>query len=127
MKRQIIINKLAENMQNSFWYQDEGDIAIFKKNKKEIIISTCGRIRVKLLGEDFYRKNQQAIHKALLLGITDELLNKSNFGENNWFDFIYKKEDGKYIEIDGDECFNYDEALKSAKTTMKDKEFWRQL
>ncbi|MEA3450464.1 MAG: hypothetical protein U9Q83_01015 [Bacteroidota bacterium] len=113
-------------MQNPFWYQKEGDIAILKENNKEIIISTCGAIRVKLKGEDFFRKNQQAVCQALMLNLTDDDLIKLEFGENNWFDFVYKIGDKEYVEIDGDECFNYDEALELAKETMKDVFFWKQ-
>lgn len=124
---EIIFDKLDDKMQSSFWYQGERDIAIFSKYNNKLILSACGEIRVKLKGKDFYRKNQNAVVEALKLGFTDDNLGKSEFDESNWFDFVYKKGNNSYIEIDGDECFSFDEAMKAGHEIINDTEFWKQL
>lgn len=128
MKIEIHIQKINPNRENSFWYKDLGNIAKLSKGNREIIISTCGLIRVQFLNEDFYRKNQQAVDVALNLNLFDEDLEKLNFSESNWFDFVYKKTNSEeYEEIESDERFTYSEAIESAKSYLEDDEFWKQL
>lgn len=126
MKIDIIIEKIDNELQSSFWYQYDGDIAIISDKDKKIIITTCGEIRVKLSNENFYRKNQQAVHQALLLNLIDNDLNNIEFDECNWFDFLYCIDNENFIGIDGDECFFYDDSIEMAIRTINNKEFWKQ-
>lgn len=127
MKREIFIKKIDTKRQNSFWYNDFADIAKFTKNDREIIITVSGNIRVQLTNEEFYRKNQQAVDVAINLNLSDKDLKKIMFDECNWFDFLYKNSKlNKWEEIDGDERFTYNSALKAAKDYIEDNEFWKQ-
>ena len=68
--------------------------------------------------EYFYRKNQNAVHEALLLNLNDSDLENLKFDESNWFDFVYKKSNSEFWEeVDCDECFNYDEAIANILLT----------
>ena len=128
MEKQILIDKIHEKREDSFWYKGLGDIAKLSKGDREIIILNCGLIKVQFLNEDFYRKNQQAVDVALNLNLFDEDLESLNFSESNWFDFAYKKINSEeYEEIEGDERFTYSEAIESAKSYLEDDEFWKQL
>lgn len=76
----------------------------------------------------FFRKNDQAASKALTLNYDDqEKLKKVLFDECNWFDFLYKKNTSQtWEDLEGDECFSYDQALKNAIDALNDDEFWEQ-
>lgn len=127
MKKEIYIQKLDDKRQNSFWYKGFGEIAKFSKDDKEVIISSCGLIRIKFPNEDFFTKNRQAVDVALIQNLYDEDLENLEFEDCNWFDYVYKTSNmSNYIEIDGDEEFNYSKAIKSAKETLNDDEFWKQ-
>lgn len=127
MKKEIYIPKINSNRQNSFWYKGVGEIAKFSKEDREVIISSCGLIRVKFPKEDFYRKNEQAVDVAFSQNLFDTDLKKLEFEECNWFDFVYKNSKMAYYEeIDGDEEFNYSKAIKSAKEILDADDFWKQ-
>ena len=127
MKKDIYSKKIDTKRQNAFWYKGVGEIAKFTKDDREVIISSCGLIRVKFPNEDFYRKNIQAVDIALSHSLYDKDLEKLEFEDCNWFDFVYKTSNmNNFIEIDGDEEFNYSKAIKSAKEILKDDEFWKQ-
>ena len=127
MTKEIYIQKFDTKRQNSFWYKGNGQIAKFSKEDREIIISSCGLIRVKFPNEDFYRKNEQAVDIALSLNLFDNDLKKLEFDECNWFNFVYKTSNmANYIEIDSNEEFNYSKAIKSAKEALDNDEFWKQ-
>ncbi|HRO76201.1 MAG TPA: hypothetical protein PLP27_08655 [Crocinitomicaceae bacterium] len=127
MKKEIYIQKLDTKRQNSFWYKGFGEIAKFSKDDREVIISSCGLIRIKFPNEDFYRNNIQAVDVALSHNLYDEDLENLEFEDCNWFDYVYKTSNmSNYIEIDGDEEFKYSKAIKSAKEALNDDEFWKQ-
>lgn len=127
MTKEIYIQKLDTKRQNSFWYKGFGEIAKFSKEDREVIVSNCGLIRVKFPDEDFYRKNAQAVDVAFTHNLYDKDLENLEFEDCNWFDFVYKTSNkDNYIEIEGDEEFNYSKAIKSAKETLVDDEFWKQ-
>jgi len=123
----IIFDKISNEMQHSFWYQGVGNIAIFTKGQNKLILIACGEIRVKLKNENFYRKNQNAIIRALKYGFSDKDLKELEFEDNNWFDFIYKKGDNSFMDISGDECFLYEEAIEKGKEIINDIQFWDKL
>ena len=57
----------------------------------------------------------------------DEEIEKLNFGENNWFDFLYTNlKTNIFDDVEGDERFTYSDALKAAKQYLNDDEFWEQ-
>lgn len=127
MKKEIYIQKLDAQRQNSFWYKEFGEIAKFSKEDREVIISSCGLISVKFPNEDFFRKNGQAVDVALRHNLFDKDLKKLEFDNCNWFDFVYKNSKMEtYEEFDGDEEFTYSKAIKSAKEFLDDDEFWKQ-
>ena len=119
--------KLSENHQNSFWYFGDEKIATLLQDDREILISVCGEIAMVFPNEDFFCFYDQAVHKALTLNYDDQKLKKVLFDECNWFDFLYKKNTSQtWEDIEGDECFSYDQALKNAIDALNDDEFWEQ-
>ncbi len=127
MTKEIYVQKIDAKRLNSFWYKGVGEIAKFSKDDREVILSSCGLIRVKFPNEDFYRKNMQAVDVALSQNLYDKDLEKLEFYDCNWFDFVYKTSNMEnYEEIDSDEVFDYSIAIKSAKEVLNDDEFWKQ-
>ena len=101
------------------------EIAKFVKNDREIIISVCGDIRVQIEQSEGFLKNEQAVDKALELNLFDKEIDKLNFDESNWFDFLYRNSNTEHWEdVEGDERFTYSDALKAAKGYLDDDEFW---
>jgi hypothetical protein len=127
MKSEIFIVPLHKNRLNAFWYHGMGNVARFIKGNREIVVSTCGKIRVKFTKGQHFTKNAQAVDVALDNNLYDKDLPKIDFSENNWFDYIYRKLPlNDWEEIDGDEQFDYQTAINKAKEYIKDNKFWKQ-
>lgn len=129
MTTNIIIPKISNNHNDSFWYGNKVICYVEHKNRK-IIISSCGDIRMSFNDEDVtIYKNEQAIDNALYRKLCDADLQKHIFFYSNYFDFIYQlnNDSNRIVDIEADECFTYDDAIQYAQQTILDDEYWTSL
>lgn len=128
-----ILQKGDKDHQDSFWY--DGDIARVTYKDREILVFAEGDIRI-------HNKKGELVHDGKERGSgfpfkmeKDKDLKKigNNYDDafhwenNNWFGFLYKKKDWKHYEdVMGDVSYNYDGAVETAKTNIKDDKFWEQ-
>ena len=122
MKINIIQAKIAENKQESFWY--EGQIATIETDHGVYSLEACGDIRLDFGEPDDVYKNWSAVEHANDLGLTDndlELLrDRDAFGNNNWFEVVCIRENGEVDSCIGDVDYTYDDAIVMLETAVED-------
>jgi hypothetical protein len=119
MKTEIIKPKLADNKQDSFWY--DGQIATVTDGVNTISIEAMGEIRVQLGEDDGYMLgNNDARKEAEKRGMKDVDLNLLNafdgWGNNNWFAFYWVEKDEYLTDV----SYEYDSAIHTAKEILKE-------
>lgn len=128
-----ILQKGDKQHQDSFWY--DGDIAKITYKDREILVIAEGDIRIhNKKGELVYDGKERGSGFPFKLK-KDKDLKKigSNYDDdfywenNNWFGFLYKlKKWDRWDDIMGDVCYEYDTAIRDAKSTIKEDKFWKQ-
>jgi len=121
---EIIVEKLGEDKNDSFWYYNDVIAKVVKSDGKTLYAESHGEIRVLFEEDDTWYKNQQAVDKAVDLDLTDENLDKLNehdgWGNNNWFTIIEVDKDGNCCGDDLGICHTYDEAIEMLKEIAKE-------
>jgi hypothetical protein len=115
----IIKPKLADNRQDSFWY--DGQVATITDGKNTISIEAQGEIRVQLGEDDNYMLDgKEARKEALKRKMLDVDLNLLNafdgWQNNNWFAFYWIEND----EYKTDISYEYDNAIETAKNILEE-------
>ncbi len=126
-KIKIIQKKISNNHQDSFWY--DGEIAkVTKSNGTELCLIATGEIRI-------YDKEGTIVfdckerNEGIKGGLNDDrdLSKIGNSGEddyswgnNNWFEIIFKKEEEDCFDsILGDVAYEYGEAIELLKSYIE--------
>ena len=114
LKTQIIVEKISEDKNDSFWYHNQEVAFIELPNGEKLLAESRGEIAVSFEEDGTYYKGGQAVDKAISLGLNDlsleELILNDRFRNNNWFAVIKINEEG---EISDDLALggSYDEIL----------------
>jgi hypothetical protein len=123
---ETITEKIADNKNDSFWYRGKDIARVQFPNGKKLYAEAQGDIAIYFEEDGDKFKNQNAVDKAIELGLTDEDLDKLNDHDgwinNNWFCIIM-------VDINGDVCSDdlaigddYDHAIELLKQ-VADEEF----
>lgn len=118
--------------QDSFWY--DGEIAELEYKGRKIRVLACGEIRIhKKDGELVYDcKERNSGFEGFSLEKDEDLKRIGcNYDDdyywenNNWFDFLFKREEWEMWEdMLGDVAGEYDEAIEWAIAWLKDDQWW---
>lgn len=104
---------LAENRQDSFWY--DGQVATVTNGKRTLSIEAIGEVRVYLDENGGLLSHKEAREEALRRELTDTSLDSTisyhdGWVNNNWFAFY---------DVDAEEwltdiCYEYNNAIETA-------------
>jgi hypothetical protein len=87
----VHVEKLSEDREQSFWYHNQ-HIATCEFNGKTLLLEARGEIRLQFEENGTVYKNEQAVDKAMVDGLTDESLDKilefDGWHNNNWFAIV---------------------------------------
>lgn len=118
---QILIDKLAEDKDDSFWYYDQTIAKAILPNGRTFYVESHGMIRVCFEEGGVFYKNQQAVDEAIDRSLTDKDLDSLNshdgWGNNNWFAIMEFNKDGECIDEHGI-CHEYDDAIRLFKVVI---------
>lgn len=112
----ILIDKIADNKLNSFWYRGDCIAEIELPNKHKLIAETRGAIEMRFEENGTKFVGDNAITEAMNLDWTDvelqELFEKDLCFFSNWFVVVEIDEDGELISDDLALAGDYDEAIE---------------
>jgi hypothetical protein len=126
-----VYQKGDKNHQDSFWY--DGEVALITYKNREILMIAAGDIRInKRGGEMVYdcKPRNSGLNFKLekdkdLRKIGNNYDDKYYWENNNWFELLYRNKKAKeWTDFIGDVFYEYDEAIKTAKKSIIDDEWW---
>ncbi len=123
MKTNILVKKIGNNKQNSFWYCGQDIIAEVVYLSRKIIVIIDGTTKICEGGKLI--TNNKALRKAIEMDLCDNTLERLTIKCSNYFDFIYQNTlTDKSEKLSNDECYTYQDALTYAKKVIKNDKLW---
>jgi hypothetical protein len=112
----ILIDKIAENKIDSFWYHGDIIAEIELPDGHKLIAETRGEIEMRFEENGTKFVGDNAVTEALNLDYTDSDLNKLSDDDlsifNNWFVVVEIDEEGELVSDDLAIADDYDEAIE---------------
>lgn len=112
----ILIDKIADNKVDSFWYHGDIIAEIELPNKHKLIAETRGEIEMRFEENGTKFVGDNAVTEAMNLDWTDvelqELFEKDLCFFSNWFVVVEIDEDGELLSDDLGVCGDYNEAIE---------------
>lgn len=123
----ILIEKIADNKVDSFWYHNEIIAEIELPNGHKLIAETRGAIEMRFEENGTKFVGDNAVTEALNLDWTDVELQEL-FGEDlcffsNWFVVVEIDEHGELLSDDLGVCGDYDEAIEMLQEVYDDLDY----
>jgi hypothetical protein len=120
----ILIDKIADNKVDSFWYHGDIIAEIELPNKHKLIAETRGAIEMRFEENGTKFVGDNAVTEAINLDWTDVELQKL-FSEDlcffsNWFVVVEIDEDGELLSDDLGVCGDYNEAIEMLQEVYDD-------
>lgn len=121
---QILQEKFPE-CEDAFWYYGEDIAKVDFPSGRQLCVMASGEIRISFEENGTAYKNQQAVDKAIELGLTDKDLDKigefDGWHNNNWFVVREYDMEGNMIGDDLGICWNYEDAIQMLEDTAENK------
>ncbi len=112
----ILIDKIAENKIDSFWYHGDIIAEIELPDGHKLIAETRGEIEMRFEENGTKFLGDNAVTEAINLDWTDSDLNKLSDDDlsifNNWFVVVEIDEEGELVSDDLAIAGDYDEAIE---------------
>lgn len=122
-KIKIIQPKIDKKHKDAFWYN--GQIATIETDHGTYSLEAVGDIKVLFEENGDWYRDSNAVEEAFDRKLTDKDLDKlykhDGWGNNNWFEVVCIKPNGKVEDLMGDVSYDYDEAIEMLKTYVEEK------
>lgn len=112
----ILIDKIADNKVDSFWYHGDIIAEIELPDGHKLIAETRGAIEIRFEENGTKFVGSNAVTEAINLGLTDTYLNKLIDDDlsiyNNWFVIVEINSEGELLSDDLAIAGDYNEAIE---------------